>query len=105
MPFANQIERDIHFQKHGHKFGIATAADYEQLADAFLFGAMNASTGECIRPNAIDRLRFNNANRHFGVACMAPICVRSFYPVELMKINRHGGSAGFFSYECARVNL
>ncbi|MCI0403927.1 MAG: hypothetical protein L0212_10450 [Acidobacteria bacterium] len=105
MPFANTLELDIHFKKHGHKFGLATKEEYERLADAFMFGPMNASTKECIRPNGNDRLRFDFVTVHFGVASVAPEFVRTFYPVERRKVLRHGGSAGYFAYECARVEL
>jgi len=105
MPFENATERAIHFAKHGKKFGIADELDYEQLADAFIFGPLLLPTRECIRPSLIDRLRFNGTNRHFGVACVAPEFIRTFYPVELRTIARHKDAAGFFVYECRRVNL
>ena len=105
MPFENAMERAIHFVKHGAKFGAATEAEYEQLADAFMFDQLTAPTNECTRPSGIDRLRFNGTNRHFGVACTAPEFVRTFYPVEQRKIVRHGGNAAFFALECGRVNL
>jgi hypothetical protein len=105
MPFANQNERDIHFQKHGHKFGAADAAEYESMADTFMFGAMTISMAECTRPNAIDRLRFNYANRHFGAASIAPEFVKTFYPVSLHTIAHHGGPVSYFAYECARTDV
>jgi hypothetical protein len=105
MPFANSFELEIHFKKHGHKFGAATKEEYERLADTFLFGPMDAHTRECIRPNGADRLRFDFARMHFGVASVAPAFVRTFYPVERRIVTRHGGPAGYFSYECARVGL
>jgi len=105
MPFANQLERDIHFQKHGHKFGITSPTDYETMADAFLFGVMRVNTKQCIRPTAIDRLRFNDKNRHFGVARINPVYVRTFYPVSIVKIARHRGTTEFFAFECARIDL
>lgn len=99
------MELALHFRKHGHKFGLATAADYEAMADAFMFGAMNANTHECTRPNGADRLRHDYIVRHFGVACVAPVFIRTFYPISQAKHIRHGGAAAFFAYECARVNL
>jgi len=108
MPFADAMERAIHFVKHGHKFGAATEEEYERMADAFLFGEMHADTSECTRPpcvrsGLIDRLRFGSTSRHFGVACTQPEFLRTFYPVEPKVIARHGGAPGFFRYECARV--
>ena len=102
MPFANPMELGIHFAKHGHKFGLTTAADYELMADAFMNGAMNADTHECTRPSGRDRCRFGYVNRHFGVACVTPVFIRTFYPVSDVKIANRGGSAAFLTYECAK---
>ena len=105
MPFANAEERDLHFKKHGHKFNAPNAIAYEQMADAFMFGPRTLTTREDFRANLIDRLRYNFANRHFGVASIAPEFVRTFYPVPLHTVNHHGGSAAYFAYECARTDI
>jgi len=107
VPFANDIERDIHFLRHGHKFGIPglTVAQYVQMADTFLHGAMNISMRECVRPNRTDRLRSDLVREFFGVAIDGTMTVRTFYPPEQRKILKHGGMAGFHAYECARTNL
>ena len=105
MPFANPMELALHFQKHGYKFGAATAADYQAMADAFMFGAMNQDTHECVRPSGTDRLRHNFVSRHFGCACINPAFVRTFYPISAAKHTRHGSAANFFAYECGRTNL
>ena len=105
MPFANNIERAIHFQKHGPKLGIATEEEYERLADSFLFGPLAPPTSECTRPNQIDCLRFNDWSSRFGVACIRPVFVRTLYRVDRAKIARHGEAPGFFRYECGRTNL
>jgi len=105
MPFVNSWERKIHFLKHGHEFGIGTEEEYEHMADTFMFGGMTPPTQECTRPNLVDRLRFNGTNRHFGVASIAPVFIRTFYPVRPAKIARHGGPNLFFAFECGRVNL
>ena len=62
MPFANPLERATHFVRHGAEFGCATEAEYELLAEQFLFGpmdiaheAMRASQGE--RPASIQSNR------------------------------------------------
>lgn len=105
MPFENQTERAIHFKKHGHKFGAADETAYEQMADAFMFGAMSVDTRECLRPQR-DRLRFEAVRTHFGVAATEPRdFIRTFYPVNPDLIRRRGGNVGFFAYECGRVNL
>jgi len=105
MPFANTLELELHFKKHGHKFGLTTKEDFERLADVFMFGPMNANTQECIRPSGADRLRLDFITVYFGVASVLPEFVRTFYPVERRTIVRHGGSAGYFAYECGRVDL
>jgi hypothetical protein len=105
MPFTSAMGRDIHFQKHGHKFGLTDAAAYEQMAEEFMFGVRDADTRECIRTHYPDRLRFKDSNRHFGVAQVATAFIKTFYPVSVTKVINRGGSAGFFSYECSRDDL
>jgi hypothetical protein len=105
MPFANQLQRDMHFRKHGHEFGAANEIQYEQFADAFMFGDMNDTTNECSRPNGRDRLRFDESNRHFGAACLRPIVLKTFYRVSYLKVMRRGGPLGFFTQECGRIDL
>jgi hypothetical protein len=105
MPFANVLERDLHFTKHGHKFGASDALEYEKLADEFLYGPMDISTHECIRPRGIDRVRFDYGTHYEGVACRVPDFVRTFFPVSLRLIRRHGSEARYFAFECGRVNL
>ncbi len=103
MPFANAWERDTHFAKHGHEFGVATPLQYEQMADAFMYGPMTAGTHECIRPRGIDRLRFNFGTHHEGVACILPEFLRTFYIVRTKVVTRHGGEAAYFAWDCGRV--
>jgi hypothetical protein len=54
MPFANELERAIHFAKHGHEFSASTEIDHERVADAFLSRPMTMTMRECIRPNRLD---------------------------------------------------
>ena len=105
MPFVNSWERAIHFARHGHEFGVSSEEEYEHMAESFMFGDMTPPTQECMRPSLVDRLRFNGRNRHFGVACVVPVFIRTFYPVNAMKIARHGGPDLFFAFECGRANL
>jgi len=105
MPFANDIERDLHFAKHGHKFRALDAFQYETMADQFMFGALSADTRECIRPSQVDRVRFGFVTHYQGIACMTPEFVRTFYPVKQTTIARRGGEAGYFAYECSRIGL
>ena len=105
MPFANPLERATHFVRHGAEFGCATEAEYEVLAEQFLFGPMEAHTRQCVRPKGNDRLRFRAIDRDFGVACVNPEFIRTFYRVRLLRIQRHGWPDAFFRYECARIDL
>lgn len=104
MPFANSFERDLHFTKHGHKFGARDAQEYEMLADTFMYGPLDQDTRECIRPGAIDRVRFGFGTHYEGVARMIPLpeVIRTFYPVKQTAIARHGGESGYFDFECER---
>lgn len=103
MPFRNQLERDLHFAKHGNEFGATDAADYEKMADDFMSGALDADTGECTRPGGLDRIRFGFSTYIEGVACTMPVYLRTFYVVSAMLVARHGGSRGYFSFECGRI--
>jgi hypothetical protein len=105
VPFANELERDLHFTKHGHKFGVSDAVQYERMADDFMFGTMRISMTECVRPNMIDRLRYNYSNRHFGVAGVTPPYVKTFYPVPFHTIAHYQVAANFFAHECGRTDL
>jgi hypothetical protein len=107
LPFANQFELALHFEKHGRKFGLLPGqeAEYERMADEFLFGDMPPRVKQCIRANGIDRLRFCFRRTFFGVACLIPECVRTFYPPEDEVIIARGGNAAFFRFECGRVIL
>lgn len=103
MPFANVWERDIHYARHGHEFGAADPVEYERLADAFMYGAMSTTTHECTRPQGIDRIRFDFANYHEAVARISPAFVKTYFIVRNKTVVRHGGSSGYFAWDCGRV--
>jgi hypothetical protein len=103
MPFSSAWERDTHFAKHGHEFGAADPSEYEQLADAFMYGSLGGHARECMRPSATDRIRFDFATHHEGVACTAPSFVRTFFIVRNRIVARHGGAAAYFAWDCGRV--
>lgn len=107
MPFANNFERDLHFAKHGHKFGAASADEYERMADHFMYGPLDQDTRECTRPvgpkGKQDKLRFGFVTHYQAVACIMPAFVRTFHPVELRFIAKRGGEAGYFAYQCGRM--
>jgi hypothetical protein len=82
MPFANVLERDIHFKKYGHEFGATDELQYEEMADNFMVAPLTLTMRECTRPNGTDRVRLNIANKHFGVGVVASPIVRTFYGVR-----------------------
>jgi len=104
MPFVNLFERDLHFTKHGHKFGAADASAYERMADAFMYGPLDDETDECMRPEGIDRVRFGFVTHYEAIARLvpAPETIRTFYPVKWKTIARRGGEAAYFVFECNR---
>ena len=102
VPFDSVMERDIHFRRHGHEFGIGTADEYERLADEFMFGAMNADTHECIQATKPRRNRMDFATVHFGVASGNPESLITFYIPRPDTVVRHGGVAKLFADYCAR---
>jgi hypothetical protein len=103
MPFADPWERDIHFARHGHEFGVGDPAAYEELADAFMYGAMAATTHECTRPQGMDRIRFNFTSYHEAIARLEPPSLKTFFIVRSKTVARHGGPAGHFAWDCGRV--
>ena len=102
MPFRDATQLRLHFLRHGREFGLATAADYERMADEFMFGPMNADTRECNRPGGRRRCRLDFRAVHFGIAARARAFVVTFYRPTASMIAKHGGVNGFFVYECAR---
>jgi hypothetical protein len=101
VPFASVMQRDIHFRRHRHEFGVGTPEDYERLADAFMFGTMNADTRECTRPNGILRDRMEFVTVHFGVAVVARPELVTFFIPSPNTVARHGGVAQLFADYCA----
>jgi hypothetical protein len=105
MPFSSQENRDIHFKKYGRQFGATTALEYEQIADTFMTKPTNITMREGIRPNGIDRVRFDVSNDHFGVAIVATTTVKTYHIVPFFKIYRRGGKQQYFDYERARTDV
>jgi hypothetical protein len=57
--FASWADLSDHFTKHvlqRREFNVATEAEYEALADAFLGGPMDQHTEECVRPRDHDKM-------------------------------------------------
>jgi len=107
VPFRDAITREKHFLKHRHKFlvALANAVEYERMADNFLDGPMDADTKECQRRQANDRLRFNHTTLHIGIACLNPVYVRTFYPVDVANVNASGGAQNYFRYKCREMSI
>ena len=103
VPFENARERAIHFAKHGHKFQSVDELDYERMADLFMYGTMPPDVQQCHRPHGRDRLRIEHTTAHFGVACVVPSFVRTFYPASAGMLSKRGGTHGFFQAECNRI--
>ena len=103
MPFENDWERDTHFVKHGQEFGAVSAEEYERMADAFMFNAIEFDARECIRPQCEDRIRFGFTTYRLGVACLAPQFIRTFHVVRPRTVRSHRDSAGYFSWQCGRI--
>ena len=103
VPFANQYERESHFVRHGAEFGAANAIEYETIADAFMYGALEPDARQCVRPNGIDTVRFNFVTHFQAIA--HPRALRTFYVVKASVIANHGNELGYHHYECNRTNL
>lgn len=103
MPFQNTLERDLHFAKHGHEVGASDALEYERMADTFMFGAMAIEVHECVRLHGGDRIRFGFVTYRLGAVSTVPQFVRTFHIVRLPLTMRHGGTAGFFAWQCSRI--
>lgn len=101
VPFKSAMKRNIHFIRHGHEFGVMTPEQYEQKADAFMLGPMNADTHECFRPNGDLRDRMDFVTAHFGVIEVRQPVIHTFYIPRPDTIARHGGVAQLFADYCA----
>ena len=106
MPFATQLSRDTHFERHGRALGAVDAAEYESMADAFMSNQMDRNTRECPGLVLKERVRFNTSNRRFGVEAIGPPpYLKTFYIVNQATINYHGDEMRFFGYECGRIKV
>jgi hypothetical protein len=100
------MHRDLHFLRHGAEVGAINAADYETMAEQFMFGVRDPNTRECTRPNHGARLRFNTWTRRLGVAdSVAPQYLKTFYVAKQHHINFHGVENAYFGWECGRINV
>jgi filamentous hemagglutinin len=75
--FVSIAELNRHFQEHGSDFGASNAAEYEQMADAFLGGNKPSTVHECIRRCGM-KVRYDPVDESFGVLDGADI-IRTYY--------------------------
>jgi hypothetical protein len=103
MPFENAMKLSIHFAKHGHKFGAATAEEYEGMADEFMGRPLNADLQECVSPHGSqDRVRLEGTTPYYGVAYGFDI-LRTFHVKDRFGVARKGGPRAFVGTKCAEV--
>jgi len=96
MPFAADIVRDLHYQKHINEFTFASALEYEAEADAFMAGVAVAPARECTRQNG-DRVRFNRQTRYLAVQAPGG-ALKTFHTISDKAM-----ALGFFRWECGRT--
>jgi hypothetical protein len=104
VPFSNINQREKHFAKHGHKVGAASPIDYEDLADAFMFGPRDMFTFECERKD-LDAVRLHFVDYRFAVGDPQEMIVRTFHPKEHHIIDYHGGPLNCLKFECESSGL
>ncbi|MGO9470068.1 MAG: hypothetical protein ACLQVF_38705 [Isosphaeraceae bacterium] len=64
--FPDSVKLLDHYNRHGADFGAASAAQYEQMADAFLNGPGGTGVLQKVRRNG-DIVRYDPATEAFGV--------------------------------------
>ncbi len=94
------LELADHFKRHGHKFGVKTAAEYELLADQFLGGAKSSTTLEHVRPQG-DLVRYDYVTEEFGILSNNR-AIRTYFKPD-PAIHGMATNADYFRYECQRV--
>jgi hypothetical protein len=103
VPFPNATQRQLHFVKHGHKFGAVDEFEYERMADTFMTMVMHPNIFECYRSvGTFDRIRLDGLTRFFGVAYNGTV-LRTFHPRSAASIAAKGGPQGFVAFKCAEV--
>lgn len=114
--FFDPKERERRFISHGSDFGALDAAEYEQIADAFLGEPKPPHVAECVRKLG-DVLRFDPATDTFGVLDASGLIRTFFKPVpcssvvpeskrsalrEAGRCHRHPNNLLYFKSVCAR---
>jgi len=99
--FASWADLSDHFTKHvlqRRELSVATEAEYEALADAFLGGPMDQHTEECVRPRDHDKIRFNKITNEFGVL-RSDGYIRTYFRAST-KRHSHPTNLDYFIWEC-----
>lgn len=65
--FRNELQLEIHFDKHGSEFGAATKEEYLAMADEFLGAAPDANTRDGIRKRDGATVRVNIVTEAIGI--------------------------------------
>jgi pyocin large subunit-like protein len=86
----------LHFHKHGLLLGAMTEADYLNMADQFLGGALGPGVTEGRRSSDKNLLRFNEAQQTFGIL-FPDRFIRTFY-----RFGPPRRDAAWFAKQCAR---
>lgn len=103
MPFASAYKLASHFVAHGHEFGAANEAEYEQMADMFMSQPLHSDLFECIRLTGTnDRIRLDGAIGYYGVA-YGILTLRTFHTKSQSQIAAGGGPLGYVSRKCAEI--
>ena len=97
MPFANDYQKQLHFQSHGKEFSnCASANDYERLADGFMAVTGVPDIRECFRPDG-SRVRFRKATKELGVSSKNGV-IHTYFRAKDKYILQ-----AFFKYQCGGV--
>lgn len=65
--FINELDLEIHFDKHGAEFGAADKEQYLALADEFLGAPPNKNTRDCTRARDGAMVRVNIITEAIGI--------------------------------------
>ena len=94
MPFETPVERNEHFIRHGHEFGvILTESEYENRADAFMFGPQPWHVLECVRPQG-GFARYSQVAQEYGTVNSRGFLSTYFIPDPA----RHGKASNLEYY-------
>ena len=97
MPFEDRADLLDHFADHGQEVGANTAADYERLADNFMFGPRGPDVEECIRPQG-GFVRFDKVTQEYGAVNSRGFV--STYFIADPNVHREASNLAYFRKRC-----